>query len=106
MSDEQSLLVVLALLYLAECVFWVRRDWVAFSSPFRNHYRLKYPEGLGVNQQGRFLLSNTLPPLGSVFLCQQWPLFFSPDAVYSPPTPTGTTFGKSEIGGKIGRAHV
>lgn len=100
MSDELALLFVLVFIYLAECVFWVRRDWVAFSSLFSERFRLRYPESLGANQHGRFLLSNPLPPLGSVFLCQRWPLSLSPNGVCAPAPLNGTSSTTSKVGPK------
>jgi hypothetical protein len=83
MGDLESLLLVLAALYLAECVAWVRRGSVAFinwSGLAATGWRLHHPGATIANQHGAVLMLNPFPPLGSVIFGQQPPLSLSADA--------------------------
>ena len=81
MSDVQLLFVVLAALYTWECLCWLRRGGVAFSSWLGHNWRAKHPAALAGNQNGGFVLAAPLPPLGTLFVANQLPLSFSPDGV-------------------------
>ncbi len=86
MGDLQSLLLVLVVIYLAECVVWVRRGAVAFVSGWslaKHRWRLWQPDGIIGNQRGAVCFANPLPPLGAVTLGQPLPLSVSADAVFA-----------------------
>ena len=83
MGDLESLLLVLAAIYLAECVVWVRRGGVALCRYWGKNWRLCHPGTVFGNQRGALLLANPLPLLGDVFPCQQFPISLSPQAAYS-----------------------
>lgn len=83
MSEEQTLFVVLVAIYLSETLFWLRRESVAFLQFVRPSWRVvdggTIPEGRTIRLQ----MANPIPPLGSMFVCQQWPMSLSQVAAYS-----------------------
>src|SRR6266550_2108878 len=81
MGELESLLLVLALIYLSECLLWVRRSALAFASWRGNRFSLRPAGSWMGNQHGSLLLSNPLPPLGMVFLVSGLPLSLSPATV-------------------------
>ena len=81
MSDAQLLFLVLALLYGWECACWVRRGSVAFTTWLGRTWHLVHPGTLFGNQRGGFVFAAPLPPLGTIFAANQFPLSLSPDAV-------------------------
>src|ERR1051326_3332829 len=83
MGEFQSLLLVLAAIYLAECFVWIRRGAVAFGRWWSSDFSLWQSGVLLANQRGGLTLANPLPPLGTVFLCAPLPLSLAPDAAYA-----------------------
>ncbi|HEX5221363.1 MAG TPA: hypothetical protein VFZ59_17495 [Verrucomicrobiae bacterium] len=81
MSDVQLLFVVLAILYAWECLCWLRRGGVAFSSWLGRKWVARHPAALAGNQNGGFVFAAPMPPLGTLFVAHQLPLSFSPDGV-------------------------
>jgi hypothetical protein len=79
LSDGQTLFIVLVLIYLSECVLWVRKQSVGFLSPWCRRVRIS--TALFGNATGGFLFVNPLPPLGSVFLSHLSPLSLSPAGI-------------------------
>lgn len=75
------LFVVLAVLYAAECLCWLRRGGVAFITWLGRHGTVWHPGALAGNQSGGFVVAPPLPPLGTVFVANQFPLSLSPDGV-------------------------
>ncbi len=85
MSEWESLALVLAVIYVSECLVWVPNGATAFHSAWRLGSRVA-AGGFLSNQRGFLLLSNPLPPLGRVLVCQQWAIHPSPWGV-SPNAP-------------------
>src|SRR5436190_151195 len=83
MGDLESLLLVLAAIYLTECAVWVRRGGVAIHSYRGRTWRLWHPGALLGNAWGALFLANPLPPLGTVLLSHQFPVSFSPEGLLS-----------------------
>lgn len=83
MSDLQSLLLVIAAIYLAECLVWLPLGTLAFSAWWPGRWRLRQPGEIGGNARGGFQWAHPLPPLGTVIYGRQLPLSFSPDGVCS-----------------------
>jgi len=81
MSDVQWLFVVLAGLYGLECLCWLRRGGVAFSSWLGRGWRLQHPGALAGNQSGGFVLAEPLPPLGTFLTANQFPLSLSSEGM-------------------------
>lgn len=81
MSDVQLLYLVLCLLYLSDCFCWVRRQSLAFVSPWWRCWRVAMGSALFGNDRGGLLLLNPLPPLGRVFLAHLSPISLSPAGV-------------------------
>src|SRR5262249_19113874 len=60
----QTLLLILILLYLSECLIWVKRESVAFVPGWGGRWRLAVPPSWLGNARGGILLLNPLPPAG------------------------------------------
>src|ERR1041384_8558978 len=80
MSEGQTLLINLILLYLFECFIWVKRESVAFVSRM-GRWRLSVPPSWLGNAKGGILFLNLLPPTGRVFLSHLSPISISPAGV-------------------------
>lgn len=80
-SDGQTLLFILALLYLTECLIWVKKQSVAFVSNSGKRWRVTTPKSWLGNANGGMLLLNPLPPPGRVFLSHLLPVSISPAGV-------------------------
>ncbi len=83
MSDRESLLLVLAIIYLTECLVWVPRSALAFTRWWGKSFRLRLAGTLAGNQHGALFLANPLPPLGPVFVNQHLPLSVSSEAAFA-----------------------
>jgi hypothetical protein len=83
MGELESLLLVLALIYLSECLVWVPRSALAFASWRGNAFGLRPAGSWMGNQHGSLLLANPLPPLGTIFIVPDFPLSISPAAVFA-----------------------
>ena len=80
-TDGQTLLLILALLYFAECLIWVKKQSVAFVSNSGRRWRLGTPISWLGNANGAMLILNPLPPPGRVFLSHLLPISISPSGV-------------------------
>jgi hypothetical protein len=81
MSEGQTLLLILILLYLTECLIWVKRESVAFVSRMGGRWRLTVPPSWMGNANGGILFLNPLPPAGRVFLSHLSPISISPSGI-------------------------
>ena len=79
-GEGETLLFVLILLYLSECLIWVKRESVAFVSAWRR-WRLATPSSWLGNARGGLLFLNPLPPSGKVYLSHLSPVSISPSGV-------------------------
>jgi hypothetical protein len=80
-SDGQALLLVLALIYFAEGLVWVKKQSVAFVSTSGRRWRVARPISWLGNANGAMLILNPLPPPGRVFLSHLLPISISPSGV-------------------------
>jgi hypothetical protein len=80
-GEGQTLLLILVLLYLSECLIWVKRESVAFVSAWGSRWRLSVPPSWMGNASGGILFLNPLPPSGRVFLSHLSPISISPSGV-------------------------
>jgi hypothetical protein len=83
MSDTQALYVVLCVLYLSDCFFWVHRHSIAFTTLTGRRWRAVFPSTTLGNRQGGVVLASPLPPLGPVYFSHLLPVSLSPTHVYS-----------------------
>lgn len=83
MNELELLFLVLAVVYLWECVFWLRRGTVAFLNFWARSWHPAHPAALMGNQTGGIILANPLPPLGCILTSAQLPLSISPEGVFS-----------------------
>ena len=67
MSDAQSLLVILALIYVSDCLVWVRRDGIAVVITSRGRAIVRRPSSWAGNDRGG-LAFTTLLPARAVFV--------------------------------------
>ena len=80
-GEGSTLLLILVLLYLSECVIWVKRESVAFVSAWGSRWRLAVPPSWMGNANGGILFLNPLPPGGRVFLSHLSPVSISPSGI-------------------------
>lgn len=69
MSDEQTLLAVLVVIYLADCVYWVPRTGLSVTRWIGPTWKLRFPSAILGNQMGAIGFANPLPPLGVASRC-------------------------------------
>ena len=80
-SDGQTLLFILVLLYLTECLVWVKKQSIAFVSTSRRRWRLATPKSWLGNANGAMLFLSPLPPPGEIVLSHLLPVSISPSGV-------------------------
>ncbi|HWW61125.1 MAG TPA: hypothetical protein VN181_07150 [Thermoanaerobaculia bacterium] len=61
MSDGESLLAILALIYLSDCVVWLRKDAVAVVLPHFGRAAVRRPSAWAGNDRGGFAFISILP---------------------------------------------
>ena len=83
MTDSQTLLLLIALLYLSECFIWVRKQSVAFISRWGGAWRAASPTSSMGNAKGRALFVNPFPMLGGIFVTHLIPISISPIGICS-----------------------
>jgi hypothetical protein len=83
MSDEQTLLAVIAVIYLADCIYWIPGSGLSITSWFGLPWKLRYPSSLLGNQRGAIGLANPLPPLGLATRCQGLTVSIAPEGILS-----------------------
>jgi hypothetical protein len=81
MGFLQEFLIALAVLYAVECVLAIRRDLTVFWSLGLGPSRVTHAEALPGSPTRGLFLAMPLPPLGTVFLSQFWPLSISPAGI-------------------------
>ena len=80
-SDGQTLLFILVLLYLTECLVWLKKQSVAFVSTSGRRWRLAAPKSWLGNANGALLFLSPLPPPGQIVLSHLLPVSISPSGV-------------------------
>jgi hypothetical protein len=98
MTDVQTLVCVLVVLYLIECVAVPPRAGASFVAWIARRYRL-HARGLGSpgDRSGlRLHPLPPLPPLGTVYLASEWPFEIEPDGIVLA-TGTGAGAGAERI---------
>lgn len=80
-TDGESLLFILVLLYLTECLMWVKKQSVAFVTTWGRSWRLATPKSWLGNANGALLFLSPLPPPGQVCLSHLLPVSISPSGV-------------------------
>ena len=81
MTDGQTLLLVLILVYLSDCLIWVKRESVAFVSTWGGRWRLTVPASWLGNSNGAIMFLNPAPPAGRIFLSHLLPISISPTGI-------------------------
>jgi hypothetical protein len=81
MTEGQTLFLILILVYLSDCLIWVKRESVAFVSTWGGRWRLTVPPSWLGNANGGVLLLNPLPPAGRIFLSHLLPISISPSGI-------------------------
>jgi hypothetical protein len=82
MSDLEIFFLILAVIYVWECIGWFPRGYVACLNFWGSTWRLAHPAALMGNQTGGVILANPLPPLGGIFAGAQSPLSISAEGVF------------------------
>jgi hypothetical protein len=80
MSEGFSLLLVLVVVYLYDCVIFLHRQAAALTRPWRT-WRVRLASGPFGNATGALLGLQPLPPLGMLHETAPWPLSIAEDGV-------------------------
>jgi hypothetical protein len=83
MSDEQTLLAVIAVIYLIDCLFWIPRSGLGFTRWLGKSWRIREPSTTIGNDRGALGLANPLPPLGLATRAAGWTISISEHGVFS-----------------------
>src|SRR4051812_41022998 len=82
MSDEQTLLAVIAAIYLADCNFWIPRNGLGFTRWLGKFWNLRAPSGFLGNERGALGFANPLPPLGLASRAVGWTISVSESGIF------------------------
>src|SRR5204862_3449592 len=85
-TDAEALLLVVAAVYLSECLSWVRRDAVVFRALFGRSYRALGGRSLAGNDRSGLALAQPFPPLGRRLVAAPLPVAMGTDAVLGSPS--------------------
>ena len=96
MSETQSLLLIIFILYLSECVIWIPRNSVAFVLNWGKRWTVALPSVNFGNLQGGLYLINPFPPLGNIFRCQTLPVSISSRKICSYTSQAWTKAGRPQ----------
>lgn len=83
MSDEQTLLAVIAVIYLIDCLFWIPRHGIGFTRWLGQFWRIREPSTTIGNDRGGLGFANPLPPLGLATRGAGWTISISEHGVFS-----------------------
>jgi hypothetical protein len=81
MSATTELLAILSALYLYECLQIVPLTTVAFQALWPGRFQRLRPSALGLLKGRAMLLGMPLPPLGTLYVTDRWPLALGPAGV-------------------------
>jgi len=81
MTEGQMLFVILSLFYLSECLVWIGRKTVLFSSRWFRRSRPIFSGEFFGSVEGGVALLNPLPPWGNSFLAHWIPISISPTGI-------------------------
>jgi hypothetical protein len=81
-SDTEMILAVGVMFYFSECVYWISHRSVCFSSLGRSFDPHRTVSFMASDRHGFVLTAPT--PFATSFVCEGWPVFVSPEGVYTP----------------------
>jgi hypothetical protein len=81
LSEIAELSALLALIYLSECVAWIRRGTLALRALGATDFAPALASKIVGNARGGFVWLNPVPPLGTLFVSQAWPIALAPDGL-------------------------
>lgn len=103
MSELDTLILVLWLLYLAECLRWPAVGTTVFTSPWLRRWRITHAMPVLVRLRRSVYLANPLPPLGALLHCPRWPISLSPEGVCAWTAATQNPGARPEQPGEFAR---
>ena len=83
MSDEQTLLAVIVVIYLIDCLFWIPRDGLGFTRWVGKFWNIREPSTTVGNERGGLGFTNPLPPLGVGTRGVGWTISISERGIFS-----------------------
>lgn len=84
MSDHEQLLLVIAVIYLSDCLFWASRCAVVFRDSFLSgRFAVSHPSTFLGHDRGGVVWRNPLPPFGMTLVCPDRPLAITPEFAYA-----------------------
>ncbi len=81
MTDGEAFLLALVVIYLSECLVWLPPSGCALISYGRKRYHVKRAVAFFDALRRGFAVMQPLPPFGTVFVGQAWPVSLSPEGV-------------------------
>ncbi len=102
MSDHEQLLVVVAVIYLSDCVFWASRCAVVFRDAFlAGKYRFAHASTLLGSDRGGIVWRNPLPPFGMTLVCPDRPISLTPEHAYAYTSASAVFGGRPDHRGRL-----
>lgn len=82
MSTENELLIILLLIYVIECTSFISRKTLSFRSLSTGKFSVVYPSSFVCSENSGLVVLDPLP-FGRVYMCNQFPISFSNNGIYS-----------------------
>lgn len=103
MSDAAAIVLILAVIYLVDCLHFLHRNAVAWTAWLTPECRARLASTAVGSRSAGVFLSPLLPPLGSTYVTQPLPVSFSPLGVCSFISPVLTPAGRPPQIGRVFR---
>ena len=101
MSDGEQLLLIVSLIYLSGCLFWVDRRTILLTSWFGKRWKAVTMDYRWGNSSGSVFLLNPFPPLGFSFVSRLLPVSLSPTNIVAYNAQTVGNSGRPRQSGKV-----
>jgi len=101
MSDGEQLLLIVSLIYLSGCLFWVDRRTMLFTSWFGSKWKAVSTDFRWGNSSGSVSFLNPLPPLGFSVVSRLMPVSLSPTNIVAYNAQTIGNSGRPRQSAKI-----
>lgn len=101
MSDGEQLLLIVSLIYLSGCLFWVDRRTILLTSWFGKRWKAVTMDYRWGNSSGSVFLLNPFPPLGFSLVSRLLPVSLSPTNIVAYNAQTVGNSGRARQSGKV-----
>ena len=101
MSDGEQLLLIVSLIYLSGCLFWIDRRTILITSWFGHRWKAATTDYRWGNSSGSVFLLNPFPPLGFSLVSRLLPISLSPTNIVAYNAQTIGNSGRPRQSGKV-----